>query len=110
MPNLLEPINYGAYTHATSIIYNTVSTEDGWIIEARFPPSVPSSDRSSVLKWFEEYSDNIHKTYPLWVTSFAINEDWYRLEIKRTNNVRELLNNLQEKAAATWEEDPTYGR
>jgi len=110
MNNLLERINYSIPTPSSSIVYNTLSTEDGWRIEARFPRSAPSSDRNSVLKWFEEYRRDIHKTYPLWLTSFTMDEDWYRLEIKRSNSARELLNRLQEKVATTWEEDPGYGR
>lgn len=110
MNDLLAPINYGAITPASSIVYNTLRTEGGWRIDARFPRSAPSSDRNSVLKWFEEYRREIHEAYPLWVTSFTMDEDRYCLEIKRNNDARELLNSLQTKVSTSWEEDPAYGR
>ena len=109
MNELLEPTNYGTPTSG-SIIYNTLCTDDGWRIESRFPRSVPSSDKDSVLKWFEAYRHDIHERYPLWTTSFTMDEDSYCLEIKRNNSARELLNSLQANTATTWGEDHIYGR
>lgn len=110
MNDLLEPTNYSTPISVNSIVYNTLSTEDGWRIETRFPHSVPSSDKVMVLKSLEEYRREILKAYPLWYTTFTVGDDFYCLEIKRTNNARELLNSLQKKATTTWGTDQTYGR
>lgn len=100
-----EPANYQDAASVSSIVYNTVQTEEGWIIETRFPVSAPPSDRVSVLKWFEEYRLEINKAYPLWNTAFIMGTDWYRLVIKRNSDPRELLNSLQEKVSTS-----TYGK
>lgn len=108
MNDLREAADYS--TPPNSIVSNVLSTQDGWRVETRLPQSAPASDRESVLKWLEEYQQEIRKKHPLWDMFLVVGENLYCLEVKRTNNARELLNSLQEKAVKSWGNGPTYGK
>lgn len=112
MNNLLEDAQYGALTSApaNSIVYNTIPTENGWIIDVKFPQSAPLSDKKSVLSWLQSYRKDIQDSHPLWTMSFSMSENRYRLEITRNDDARELFNSLLTKVATSWDEDPSYGR
>jgi hypothetical protein len=98
------PSQFSAGTFVNSIAYNVLSTDDGWRIETRFPSRVPASDKAIVLKSLEDYRHQVRRVHPQWDLSITVGKDVYLLDIKRTKNLNDLFNRVQEKVLMNWGE------
>jgi hypothetical protein len=74
-----------------SIAVNVHRSETGWRIDAIVPKGVGTDDRMKLLRWFQDYRNQVRRLHPLWITSFYTSECGYRLEIRPTSNPKELL-------------------
>lgn len=74
-----------------SIIYNVLKTDDGWNVEILLPSNIPPSDRIKILDWIRSYRVQVRAEHPLWSTVLHPSLDCYVLEIRRTNNDKELI-------------------
>jgi len=74
-----------------SIVYNVLNTADGWDLEILLPSRIPPSDRIKILEWLRGYRAQVRSEHPLWSTVLHPSLDRYVLEIRRTNNDRELI-------------------
>jgi len=79
-----------------SIIYNVLNTSDGWDIEISLPAHTPPSDRVKVLEWLRSYKAQVRSEHPHWSTVLLPSLDRYVLEIRRTNNDKELIATAEE--------------
>jgi hypothetical protein len=85
------PANRYRTTVADAIVYNVVKLDDGWKIEAALPPHISSSDRRTIINWFQEYRTQVRRLHPLWVTSFRTKDRGYALEVKPVKDPRDLM-------------------
>ena len=74
-----------------AIVYNVLQTTDGWNVEVVMPAKIPPSDRLKVLEWLRDYREQVRTAYPLWSTVLHPSTERYVLEIRKTNNDKELL-------------------
>lgn len=74
-----------------SIVYNVRQTADGWTIEVLMPPRVPASDQIKVLEWLRAYRAQLRSLHPMWSTVLHPSASRYKLEIRKTNSDKEIV-------------------
>lgn len=78
-----------------AIAYNVVKVAGGWRVEAHFPKRISPQDRLIVLKWFQDYRNQVRQSNPLWVTYFSSHADAYFLDVRPVASPKELIEKCQ---------------
>lgn len=87
----MEGLNPYLLKRKKDIIYSVYQTSDGWNLHVSLPPKTPTSDRLTILEWVRDYRRQIRQSHPLWSVVFHPSAQDYWLEIRKTNNDRELI-------------------
>ncbi len=109
MKQIFHTVKFPEYSNTQdSIILDTKSTDDGWVIEIRLPKDAPDSDRIRVVDYLHEYTNFVRSKHPMWSMNIVIDGDINRLFIKQAKNLGELFDNTQKKVGEFWENNFAY--
>jgi hypothetical protein len=94
-----------------AIVYNLLTMDSGWRLEAYVPRRVSSSDRVKVLEWLGSYSSEVKRRHPQWLTRFREADQVYFLDIHPVQSTKDVKVMTQYLQGEMWQQlSFDYGR